>query len=139
MDTLKMKNFFILIMLLAPQSVFSAEDGDVPEKKVPAYVSLGNAMVLNLATKKKRLTFLQLKVDVLVGDEAAKEVVEAHIPAIRHQIIILLSEQNAIDMKTPAKRNDIRKLATEQVQELMGELANNTDVEDVLFSSFLIQ
>ena len=33
----------------------------------------------------------------------------------------------------------IRRLATDQVKELMGELASNDDIEDVLFSSFLIQ
>lgn len=132
-----MKPFLFLLILLSPFSIF-AED-EAPEKKTPSYVSLGKPMVLNLATNSKRLTFLQLKVDVLVEDDEAKEAVEAHIPAIRHQIIVLLSEQNAKDMKTPAKRNDIRKLATEQVKELMGGLADNNDIQDVLFSSFLIQ
>ncbi len=136
----KMKKLLILLIFLMPQVVFSAEDEEeAPAKKVPAYISLGESMVLNLATTKKRLTFLQLKVDILVADEDAKEVITAHIPAIRHQLIVLLSEQNAIDMKTPTKRDDIRKLATEQVKELMGELASNDSVEDVLFSSFLIQ
>jgi len=128
-----------MLMLLIPQVVLSAEEGEAPAKKVPSYVSLGKSMVLNLATTGKRLTFLQLKVDVLVSDEGAKEAVEAHVPAIRHQIIVLLSEQKAIDMKTPSKRNDIRKLATEKVKELMSELDKNVEVEDVLFSSFLIQ
>jgi len=134
-----MKKILILLMLLMPQVVFAAEEEEEPVKKVPSYVSLGKSMVLNLATNGKRLTFLQLKVDVLVSDDDAKEAVEAHVPAIRHQIIVLLSEQKAIDMKTPSKRNDIRKLATEQVKELMGELAENDAIEDVLFTSFLIQ
>jgi len=127
------------LIFLMPQIALSAEDEEAPAKKVPAYVSLGKSMVLNLATNSKRLTFLQLKVDVLVVDDDAKEVVTANIPAIRHQLIVLLSEQKALDMKTPSKRNDIRKIATEQVKELMSELANNDGVEDVLFTSFLIQ
>ncbi len=134
-----MKKVLVLIMLLLPQLAISAEDEEAGAKKVPSYVSLGDALVLNLATKKKRLTFLQLKVDVLVKDDDAKAIVEAHIPALRHQIIVLLSEQNALDMKTPAKRNDIRKLATERVKETLEELAGKSDVDDVLFSSFLIQ
>ncbi len=134
-----MKLFLILMMLLLPQTAFSAEDEEAAPKKTPSYVSLGKAMIINLATTKKRLTFLQLKVDVLVEGDDAKEAVEAHIPAIRHQILLLLSEQSAIDMKTSAKRNDIRKLATEQVKELMVELADNDNIEDVLFTSFLIQ
>ena len=88
-----MKKILILLILLMPQTIWAAEDEEASVKKTPSYVSLGKSMVLNLATKKKRLTFLQLKVDILVADDDAKEAVEAHIPAIRHQIIVLLSEQ----------------------------------------------
>lgn len=133
-----MKKLFLFWVLMFSFTSVVAEE-DAPPKKVPAYVSLGDPMVLNLSTKKNRLTFLQLKVDILVEDDDAKEAVTKHIPAIRHKIILLLSEQDATDMKTPAKRNDIRKLATEQIQELMDELADNDDIEDVLFSQFLIQ
>jgi len=137
---IKMKNLLVLLILLMPQVIFAAEEeGDAPVKPTPSYVSLGEAMVLNLATNSKRLTFLQLKVDILVTDDDAKAAVEANIPALRHQLIVLLSEQKAIDMKTPAKRNDIRKLATEQIKEVMDQLTGNSDIEDVLFSSFLIQ
>lgn len=128
------------MLLFNAHLAMAAEEGEEEvAKKVLSYVSLGDAMVLNLKTNSKRLTFLQLKVDVLVVNDDAKEAVEAHVPAIRHKIILLLSEQNALDMKTSAKRNDIRKIATTQVQELMDELAGNKDIEDVLFSSFLIQ
>ncbi len=134
------KKLFILMLLFNAHLAMAAEEGEEEvAKKVLSYVSLGDAMVLNLKTNSKRLTFLQLKVDVLVVNDDAKEAVEAHVPAIRHKIILLLSEQNALDMKTSAKRNDIRKIATTQVQELMDELAGNKDIEDVLFSSFLIQ
>lgn len=133
-----MKHLLFLFIFLIPQIAFSADE-EAAEKKVPSYVSLGEPMIINLATNKKRLTFLQLKADILVEDDEAKAAVEAHIPAIRHKLLILLSEQKAIDMKTSAKRNDIRKIATEQVQELMEELADNDDIEDVLFTSFLIQ
>lgn len=132
---------FILVLLLSFHGVALAADDEETEveKKMPSYISLGKPMILNLATKKRRLTFLQLKVDVLVMGEEAKLAVEAHVPAIRHEIILLLSEQDATEMKTPSLRDDIRKLATVQVKELMVDLAGNDEVEDILFSSFLIQ
>lgn len=128
---------FVLAFFLA-HGVFAADDEEAAEG-APSYVPLGDSMVLNLSTTKKRLTFLQLKVDVLVEDAEAEAAVTTHIPAIRHQIIVLLSEQNAMDMKSPIKRNDIRKLATDQVKEVMDELSSDDGIEDVLFSSFLIQ
>lgn len=127
-----------LIMMVFHTGLRAAEEEEAV-KKPPSYVSLGKPMVLNLSTNGKRLTFLQLKADVLVSGDDAKEVVEAHIPAIRHQLIVLLSEQNANDMKTPAKREEIRLQATRQIQDMLAEMADNTDVNEVLFSNFLVQ
>lgn len=141
---MSIKSISIILSLLLycfNTSVFAADDEEqaVPEK-VPGYVSLGKKpLVLNLATDGKRLTFLQVKADVLVKDDEAKAIVEAHIPAIRHKLIVLLSEQKAIDMKTPAKREEIRVLATTQIRDMIKEMTGNDDIEEVLFSSFLVQ
>ncbi|TDJ27770.1 MAG: hypothetical protein E2O57_05400, partial [Gammaproteobacteria bacterium] len=80
-----------------------------------------------------------VQADILIRDSDSEEIVKIHIPAIRHQLIILLSEQPASTMKSPTKREKIRSIATTQVQELMVELANNNDVIDVLFSNLLVQ
>ncbi|MBL7004836.1 MAG: flagellar basal body-associated FliL family protein [Gammaproteobacteria bacterium] len=134
-----LKQFVILFTLLFSISVMAADEEEAAKTKKPSYVSLGKPMVLNLESKKKRIRFLQVSVDILVEDDDAKEAVTVHVPALRHKVIVLLSEQNVLDMKSPSKRNDIRKLITEQVQGLMDELSGNDDIEDVLFSSFLIQ
>ena len=131
----------LCLFLIAGTPVWAAEDEASVEEvpKTSAYVSLGDAMVLNLSTNSRRLTFLQIKADVLLNDSGAEDLIKTHIPAIRHELIVLLSEQNANDMKSPSKREEIRKVATSQVQELMADLAGNENVTDVLFSSFLVQ
>ncbi len=131
--------FLSIFLLCFNTAVFAADEEEVPKEK-PGYVSLGKKpMILNLATNGNRHVFLQIKADVLVKNEDAKEVIEAHIPAIRHKLILLLSEQNAIDMKTPAKREEIRKLATVEIRDMIEQMASNTDIEEVLFSNFLVQ
>lgn len=119
----------------------AADDKDAAATETPnsAYVSLGEAMVLNLRGGSKRLTFLQLSADVLVRNSDSEEIITTHIPAIRHSLIVLLSEQDARDIKSPAKREEIRKLATAQVQTLIAELSGNEDVSDILFSNILVQ
>ncbi len=127
------------LLMLALPSISVAADDEEKTEVAPSYVSLGKPMVLNLSTPGKRLTFLQLQADVLVKDDAAKEVVETHIPAIRHKLIVLLSEQQAADMKSPAKREEVRLQATNEIRDMLEEMSNNKDVEEVLFSSFLVQ
>ncbi|MCP4494514.1 MAG: hypothetical protein GY820_45530 [Gammaproteobacteria bacterium] len=132
---------FLLAALFTSTQTLAAgeEDGEAVAPKSSSYISLGNPMVLNLSSQTSRLTFLQLQADVLINDAGAEDLIKMHIPAIRHELIVLLSEQNATDMKSPGKREEVRKIATVQVQELMAELADNANVTDILFSSFLVQ
>lgn len=125
-----------IILLLVFNQVRAAEDEPAPTAS--AYVSLGDPMVLNLSGT-KRLTFLQISADVLVSDADAEETIKLHVPAIRHSLIMLLSEQKASDIKSPAKREEIRQQATAQVRSLMVALSGSTDVSDILFSSILVQ
>ena len=95
-------------------------------------------MVLNLSGP-KRLTFLQISADVLVSDSDAEATIKTHVPAIRHSLIMLLSEQKAGDIKSPARREEIRQQATSQVQALIANLSGSQDVSEILFSSILVQ
>jgi flagellar basal body-associated protein FliL len=52
---------------------------------------------------------------------------------------MLLSEQKAGDIKSPARREEIRQQATSQVQALIADLSGSQDVSEVLFSSILVQ
>ena len=130
-----------LVILLCFNTAWSAEDEESEEvvAKTSSYVSLGGPMILNLSNDNKRLTFLQLKADILVDDSASEALVKTHVPAIRHELIVLLSEQKVRDMKSSAKREEIRKIASTQVHALIADLTGSKDVSDVLFSSFLVQ
>ena len=126
-----------MILLLGFAQAQAAEEEETASKS-SAYVSLGEPMVLNLSGS-KRLTFLQISADVLISDADAESTVKTHVPAIRHSLIMLLSEQKAGDIKSPTKREEIRQQATARVKGLMAELADSQDVSDVLFSSILVQ
>lgn len=128
---------FALSMALGLSPALAAEDEEAAPKS-SAYVSLGDPMVLNLSGG-KRLTFLQISADVLISDADAERTIKTHVPAIRHSLIMLLSEQKASDIKSPGKREEIRQQATARVKGLIAELSGSEEVSDVLFSSILVQ
>ena len=125
----------ILMMVFAQ---VNAADDEAEARAASAYISLGDPMVLNLSGS-RRLTFLQLSADVLVSDSDAEETIKTHVPAIRHNLIMLLSEQKAGDIKSPARREEIRLQATSQVQALIADLSGSAVVSEILFSSILVQ
>jgi flagellar FliL protein len=125
------------ILFIGLAQVSAAQD-EATTGSSSAYVSLGDPMVLNLSGP-RRLTFLQISADVLVSDADAEQTIKTHVPAIRHSLIMLLSEQNAGDIKSPARREEIRQQATSQVQALIADLSGSEAVGEVLFSSILVQ
>ncbi len=126
-----------MMLLFCLTQVEAAED-EAEASTTSAYISLGDPMVLNLSGP-KRMTFLQLSADVLVSDSDAEATIQMHVPAIRHSLIMLLSEQKAVDIKSPARREEIRQQATSQVQALIADLSGSQDVSEILFSSILVQ
>ena len=77
--------------------------------------------------------------DMLVRDENNIDLVKLHMPALRHQIILMLSEQDAAKMKSPLDREKLRKEITAKIRSVFKDLAGEDDIEDVLFSNFLVQ
>lgn len=127
----------VMIMLMVFAQAKAAEE-EAEARPSSAYVSLGDPMVLNLSGS-RRLTFLQLSADVLVSDSDAEETIKTHVPAIRHSLIMLLSEQKAGDIKSPTRREEIRLQATSQVQALIADLSGSEAVSEILLSSILVQ
>ena len=128
-----------LLMLALHLPALAADDDEEVVELTPGYISLGKPLILNLSTKNRRLTFLQVTGDVLVRDESRIDEVEIHVPAIRHELILLLSEQDADSMKSPVNREEIRNQATEKVKTRIKELTGEDDIAEVLFSKFLVQ
>ncbi len=134
-----MQKILIGLVLLMLHLPLIAADEAASQQITPGYVSLGEAMVLNLATDGPRLVFVQLKADILVRDELNLEQVKLHVPALRHQVILMLSEQNVANVKSALEREKLRKAITEKVKSVYKELTGSDDIEDVLFTSFLVQ
>lgn len=130
---------YLMLIMLSIGSVYAADEEEAQVPAESSYVSLGEPMVLNLTSKTNRLTFLQISADVLVGNSDAEETIKIHVPAIRHKLIMLLSEQDAANIKSPAKREAIRQQATAEVIALIENLSGNREETEVLFSSILVQ
>ena len=132
------KIHLIVIAALLGFGPAQATEDAAPAAGSGAYVSLGEPLVLNLDGGRK-LSFLQISADVLIGDSDDQYEVKRHVPAIRHKLIMLLSERKTADIKSPAKREEIRRQVTSEVRQLIAELSDDAEISEVLFSSILVQ
>ena len=116
-----------------------AGEEQVIEEKGPAiYVGVPNAITANLPGTGKSRT-VQIKMAFLVRSEEAKQNIKLHMPQLKNDVLMLVSQKNADDLKLPEGRRKLQQEALATVQKTLTDLVGEPTVEKVLFVSFVMQ
>jgi flagellar protein FliL len=110
-----------------------------PNTRGYEYLALNPGFVVNFGTT-GRVGFLKADVSLRVTG-AGKAAVGANLPAIRHELIMLLSRQDEAALNSPEQREALRLAALGAVRALLVAAAGTEagDVQDLLFTTFLTQ
>lgn len=102
------------------------------------YVALAPNLVVSFG-EDARIGFLRVEVSIRVASAAA-EALKHHMPAIRHELIMLFSRQTP-ETLAAAKREELRLAALESVRKLLAEAGKvpTEEVQDLMFPSLMIQ
>lgn len=111
---------------------------EVVEVKEAIYVGVPGALTANLPSKKRSRT-LQIKLSFLVRSSAAEELVKLHMPQLKNDILMLISQKNADDLKVPDGRKNLQAESLKTVQKTLTDIVGEPTVEKVLFISFVLQ
>ena len=128
----------LLPLLAQAKSAEKAEQGGPGFE----YIEMQPAFVVNFGTT-GRIGYLKTDVSLRVSAQAAGAV-ELHMPALRHELIMLLSSQSAEALAAPEQREALRLAALEAVRRVIAAAAGDTGsaesgVKDLLFTSFILQ
>jgi flagellar FliL protein len=102
------------------------------------YLALDPPLVVNFAASGK-LRYLQVSVEVMSQDSGAIEAVQRHTPAVRNALIALFSERDYEALLTRDGKEALRQEALEVIRQELSMLTGKPQVEDVYFSSFVMQ
>lgn len=129
----------ILTMLLLPVIGFASEGGgekaDESAGPVIEYLPMAPKFTVNLAEPKK---YLMLDVQLLVEGADHVAVIKKHMPALRHEMIMMLSGLHIADLQTMEQREALRVKTKQLLTELLVKLENSDGFRDVFFSEFLV-
>lgn len=108
---------------------------DEPEPEI-SYYKLKPSIVSNLNGGPK-----YIRCDIQLMTEYPENVakLELHTPAIRHELLMLMIEQDGKVLKTPDGKEALRKAALEAIRNLLKERAGKTLVEDLYFTTFYVK
>ncbi len=128
-----------LSLLSAP--LWSAEEENPEEAKKPLteYVSLAPPIIVNVQTSGRRTRFLQVKVAIQVKGEDAADEIKYHSAPLRNDLIMLLSNHKADALISAAERENLRAQALERVRKTMAAIDKDLEIEDLLFTGYVVQ
>ncbi len=120
------------------ESESESESEEETVSKEAIYFSLDPAFVVNFQGK-GRVRFLQVNIDGLTREAGIKEEVTKHLPQIRNNIVLLLSSKTYEDLSTPEGKGKVRSEILVEIQKIMESETGKTAVENIFFTSFVIQ
>ncbi len=129
---------FCLVFLFGTP-LLAAEDEAEAEEKEPtqvAYHALKPSLVANV---KGGARYIRCDVQLMTKDEKQIETIALHTPALRHELLMVFSEQDGDQLKTPKGKESLRKTSLKAVQARLKEISGEALVDDLFFTAIFVQ
>lgn len=107
-------------------------------KPVPIYFAFPEPFTVNFNTE-TGLRYLQVGIDVMSYDQAAIDAVQTHMPAIKNNIILLLSSQDYSELVGLEGKETLRQAVLDEIRTILDRHDVETPVEQVYFTTFVMQ
>jgi len=131
-----MHKIWLLISLFAliPSLVWA---GDADESSPVTYFAMKPSIVTNLTGGPK---FIRTDIQLLTREDRLDDV-KLHVPSLRHELLMLLSEQDGNSLLTPNGKESFRQSALAALQTILKKRTGTDDliIEDLYFTSFYVK
>jgi flagellar FliL protein len=115
-----------------------AEQSEQKPLSPPEYLAIKPAFLVNFQNP-KGARFLQVTVEVMSRQEKVIEAVKHHLPVIRNSLVFLFSSQDAAVISTREGKESLRQQVLVEIQKILEAQIGEPGVEDVYFTSFVMQ
>lgn len=123
-----------------------ANDGNEEESageevaRVTDYIEMEPAFVTNVGTPDQKLKYLKAAVTLRASRETTRPAVEAHMPRLRHELVLLFGEQTDLDrLGSNEGKQALREEALARINAVLEEQQTGESIADVIFTTFVVQ
>ena len=102
------------------------------------YFSLDPPFIVNFSGT-SRARFLQVSIEGLTRDSTVKEDITKHLPQVRNNLVLLLSSKTYEELNSMEGKAGLRKQVLKEIQKILESETGKEGVEDVYFTSFVMQ
>lgn len=146
--TLQLKRFFLVLLCLLPalpaittaQEEEAEETGEAQEATITDYIEMDPSFVTHVGEPGNKLTYLKASVTLRASKETTRPAVEAHMPKLRHELVMLFGEQTDADqLATGDGQTALREEAKQRINTVLEEQQTGEEITGVLFTEFVVQ
>jgi len=116
----------------------AGEHGEAGGGSSAQYLTLDPPLIVNIGQNSKA-RYLQVSLDVMATETAAIDAVKKHMPAIRNNLVLLLSNQQYDLLSTMEGKESLRTQILEQIKSTIAANGEKAEVESVYYTGFIIQ
>ena len=129
--------FLSLILLLVISTTTFASGGGGGGGSSP-FIPLNPPIIVNIMDG-QHIRHMQVIIEIKLTDPSKSSKVDLHKGPIRHELILLLSSQEASSISTAQGKEQLRKDSLAAVQKVMQDLEGEPVIEALYFTNFIIQ
>lgn len=116
------------------------EESASEEKGVTDYIAMEPAFVTHVGEPGSKITYLKAAVTIRASGAAVRPAVEAHMPRLRHELVMLFGEQTDLDrLSSMEGQQALREEATRRINAVLEEQKTGETITGVLFTEFVVQ
>jgi len=114
------------------------EQAKLEELKQTIYLPLEPEFIVNF-NNEEAVSYVQIEMTLMSRNQFYIDQITNHMPAIRHEILLILSGQQYSELRTSAGKENLRTEILKKIKEIIGQGESVAGVEAVYFSSFIMQ
>lgn len=115
----------------------AAETSEEPAQSI--YVEMQPPFVTNIGQSSGRLSYVKAEVTLRVSSADAETAVNNHKPRLRHEMVMMLGSQNREELSKTQGQEALRTEALERFNQVLADEQTGAEIQDVLFTSFVVQ
>lgn len=135
-----------LLFALIPLTAFSQDEEnteeDVAEEEsgITDYISMDPPFVTHVGAPGSKPTYLKAAVSLRARGANTRPALEAHMPRLRHELVMLFGEQTDTERLTSMEgQQALREEAKQRINAVLEEQQTGESIAGVLFTEFVVQ
>ncbi|NIC04317.1 flagellar basal body-associated protein FliL [Billgrantia bachuensis] len=108
------------------------------ERQAPIFVKI-DPFTVNLADDNFGSRLLYTGISLKVGSDETREILDEHMPQVRSRLLMLFSGKQASELTTPNGKRRLSEEVIATLSEPLTEPQPSLEIQDVLFTEFIVQ